>query len=230
MPIPFHRLGIAIGLAGSLVACSSAQFEVKHDPEFNGERATVSVLGVFQAGRMNAESWNELRTPVGTLLGRCDAAYGDDLHNAEPTLFTIVEESTRANGVTEDLLAQMAPRANGDTIMVLSLRGRIATAKVTAADAPPGAPAATPSKRGGGPQGQHPRTHGRLAEINEFGMAATIFSVRLHRSVARLNMTYTGTDHEEAVRSFVEKLGTILPGATCRGWKWATSTGVEGLP
>jgi|HubBroStandDraft_6_1064221.scaffolds.fasta_scaffold229829_2 hypothetical protein len=230
MPIPLHRLGIALGLAGALTACSAAQFEVKRDPDFSEGRTTVSVLGVYQAGRMNAERWNELRSPVGALLGQCDAAYGDDLHNADPALFTTIEESTRENGVTEELLTQVAPKAVGDLIMVLSVRGRLATAKVTAADAPASAPAATPSKRGGGPQGQHARVHGRPAEFNEFGMAATIYSVRLHRGVVRLDMTYAGTDIDEAVRSFVEKLGTILPGSTCRGWKWPTSTGVEGLP
>ena len=213
-----------------LGCCASAQFEVKRDPDFPEGPSTVSVLGVYQAGRMNAETWNDLRTPVATVLGRCDAAYGDDLHNANPSLFTTVEESTRANGVTEELLAQLAPSAEGDLILVLSVRGRVTTARVTAADAPPSAAAATPSKRGGGPQGQHTRSRGRPAEINEFGMAATIYSVRLGHSVARMNMAYTGTDLNEAISGFVEKLGTILPGATCKGWKWQTATGVEGLP
>jgi hypothetical protein len=229
MPTPLHRLGIALGL-GSLLGCGGAQFEVKRDPDFDEPRPTVSVVGVFQAGRMNAETWNELRSPVSTVLGRCDAAYGDDLHNANPTLFTTLEESTRANGVTEELLAQLAPSATGDLLLVLSVRGRVATASVTAADAPPSAPAATPSKRGGGPPGQHTRARARPAEVNEFGMAATVFSVKLRRPVLRLNMGYTGTDVNEAVGAFVEKLGTLLPGSQCRGWKWATATGVEGLP
>jgi hypothetical protein len=230
MQRPLHRLGIALGLASVLGGCGGAQFEVKRDPDFDEARSTVSVVGVFQAGRMNAESWNELRGPVSTVLGRCDAAYGDDLHNANPELFTTLEESTRANGITEELLAQLAPSAAGDLLLVLSVRGRVAAATVTAADAPPSAPASTPSKRGGGPQGQHARVRGRPAEINEFGMAATIFSVKRRRSVLRLNMSYTGNDVNEAVGAFLEKLGTVLPGSQCRGWKWATATGVEGLP
>jgi hypothetical protein len=229
MPTLLHRLGTTIAVACALLGCGGAQFEVRRDPEFAEGKSTVSVLGVFQGGSMNAESWAALRAPLATVLGKCDAAYGDDLRNADPDLFTTVDQSVRENGVTEELLAQLAPRAQGDLILVLSMRGRIVNAKVTAADAPSAA-AATPSKRGGGPPGPRARPRGRPAEINEFGMAATLFSVKLRRGVARLDMRYTGSDANEAVGEFLEKLATVLPGSTCSGWKWPTATGVEGLP
>jgi len=58
------------------------------------------------------------------------------------------------------------------------------------------------------------------ADRGEFQFSASFFSVRLHRSIATESLTYSGSDIDEALKKFADRLGTVLPGSTCKGWNW----------
>ncbi len=51
-------------------------------------------------------------------------------------------------------------------------------------------------------------------------ISASLFSIRLHKQVARLTMSYTGASTEEAIRRFATEVSAMAPGSTCRGWSW----------
>jgi hypothetical protein len=62
--------------------------------------------------------------------------------------------------------------------------------------------------------------HGSTTDRSIFEVSASLFSVRLHRSVAFVGMTYSGSSTDEALKKFADKLRAEMPGSACSGWKW----------
>jgi hypothetical protein len=49
-------------------------------------------------------------------------------------------------------------------------------------------------------------------------LTAFLYSVRLHRLTGQVDLTQRGQDIDGALKAFVAKLGTEIPGVPCRGW------------
>ena len=62
----------------------------------------------------------------------------------------------------------------------------------------------------------------RKPERNLWEVSASFFSIGLHHTVSEVTMTYSGENSEGALKAFVERLGTEMPGVSCRGWDWST--------
>jgi hypothetical protein len=229
---PAHRrwpsAAIAVAFALGATSCEdSAQFSVKYAPGFAEGRTTISVFGVFRDGRMNADTWTQIGGPLSASFGegRCDAAYGEALARANPDLYAAVDEEARSNGITDDLLARVAGDALGDVIMIISVHGRagLPAAEPAGSDPPP-VGNTRPSMRGGGAGGARGRGR-RLTPASGAGntleISASLFDVRQRRSVAKVSMRYLGASIDDALVKFAQRLGTIVPGSTCRGWKWS---------
>ncbi len=223
----------ALLLATLCAACSEVgPVNVKIAPGFTPNRATVSVLGVFRDGRMSSEAWTPIGPPLSTALGEvgdtCDVAYRDRLQQEKPALFTVLEEDTRANGIPEDMLARVAPQAEGELILTIIVHGRIVQQAARDDMPPPSAGAMRPGAaggglgrgRGGGAGPGQRSAPSRSTAPGGLELAASLFSVRQHKSVARLNMSYTGTSVEEAFRRFAAEVAAVVPGSTCKGWNW----------
>lgn len=201
------------------VACAGdeAQFNVKYAPEYT-KAGTVSVFGIFKDGRMSPETW-DLIGPSLLTKQKCETAYGVDLVAASPALSVAIDDYARANGVTDELLELLAPVAKGDTIMVITVAGR--PPQMITPDG--GAPRPAPVMRGGGrgrgriPYGSSGRT---MSDGNLFEVSASLFSVRLRRSVALVSMAYSGRDVEVALAKFAVRLSEAIPGIACVGWNW----------
>lgn len=211
-------------LVGAL-SCSesSASFDVKYAPGFSPDRATVSVLGVFRNGRMDAESWAQLGPAISGALGRprCEVAYGGELAQRSPELYAAIEDGARDSGITDELLEKVAPLAEGDLILVISVHGEAKTRSLSASDVDPvGAAGPQGSMRGRAPRSRLPSPGGarRTSLDGGLGIAASLYSIRLHRSVARMSMAYEGPSLEDAVSRFAGELGKVVPGSTCRGF------------
>jgi hypothetical protein len=223
-PRPLLALTLAACAASGAASCAEgASVNVKLAPGFVPGRTTVSVLGVFRDGRMSADSWIPIGPPLSTVLGQeadlCDAAYGDRLQQERPELYTFLDEDTRSNGITEDMLAKIAPQADGELILTISVHGRIVQA--TPEHEPPPPPAAAPTRGGGGRgRGQTRPGPARSTAPGGLDLSASLYSIHLHKSVARLNMNYTGTSVEEAFHRFAAEVGALVPGSTCSGWHW----------
>jgi hypothetical protein len=145
-------------LSVTLTACGheDSELSVHFASGFVPKGSSVSLFGVFKDGRMSSDAWEEMGPLFARSLGNgaCDLAYGADLVATKPDLSSAVDDYTRANGVTEDLLARFASTAQGDVIITFTVAGQ-PPAPAASTTAPQTAPGnmAQPPRRGGGSRG-----------------------------------------------------------------------------
>jgi hypothetical protein len=217
--------------AVALTACGSTQFEVNYTPGLNRSGARISVFGIKRDGLMSHSGWDafspEMSAPFGAK--HCPVAYGDELFDAKKPLAEAIDSYVRGNGVTDKLLDQLAPAAQGDTILLISIAGRPKTANLngpTEATLPRGR--RTPGNGGGGAGrrrggGQSSSTPEADESSAPFQLSALFFNVREQKSVGLIQLNYSGTSIEEALTEFRSRLETEFPGASCRGWNWSAN-------
>jgi hypothetical protein len=225
-------LGFALALSTVSIACAedAAQISVNYAPDFAKDDGTVSVFGVFRDGRLSPESWREFGPALSVPLGRdlCESAYTSYLISTKPALASAIDEYTKENGVTDQLLEQFAAAAGGKTILALVVVGH---PPAKSRDSAEGSAASTvqPQRMGGGMRGMGggrrrsgtpPPDPEKSALRGEFQMFASFFSPRVHHSVATLSMTYSGSSLDDALGKFADRLGTVASGSRCAGWNW----------
>jgi hypothetical protein len=189
----------------------------------------VSVFGVYKDGQLSSEAWSELRPGFEPLLGQrgCEVALGDPL--AGPALSAAVEDYARTNGPTEDLLAQLAPAAGGDLILVLVEAGSLPPQeeKATVANTVAQGPSPTATHGAAGLAAYAPKKHSGGESHDVLQLSASLFSIAQGRSVASIDMQYSGDSVVEAESEFAARVGQLLPAATCKGWDWRTQVAPE---
>jgi len=229
--LPWSRprlVGLALAslLAHGATACSDDSFHVERAPTFpKAAGAAISVFGVFRDGRLAPEAWDSLRSHTAPVFGTapCEPGYPDILTSSGTPALQAVDDFSRANGVTDELMDRLAPMAKGDLILLITLTGRPASKSAGSADdtsspMQASAPGVRGSNRGRGtPSGSGPRK--AAVEANAFEAVGIVFSPKAHKSVEAIRMTYTGTSLDDALQSFMERVGQELPQATCGGWK-----------
>ncbi len=195
---------------------SKAQISTSFASDFVPAHHSISVFGVFKDGRMSSESWGSLGPRITPALGggHCDPAYGEPVIAGNRDLAAAIEDYASANGPTDDLLAQLAPAARGDLILVVTAAGKLpAQRRVSVQD--------QPQQHGAGPAYKAQRGHQTLNkqfDPNVLELSAQLFSVAQGRSVAVVDLQYTGDSIDEAVAKFTTQLALSLPGSTCTGW------------
>jgi hypothetical protein len=222
-------------------ACGDASFRVKMPEGFREAHRTVSVVGIYREGRLSPDYFDQIAPTIEGALGRgCDQGYGEALKSADPTLYEELDQESRQDGVTDDVLARMSPGALGDTLMVIQLYGPIgapgkrptkggASAPLPQTPAPYSRGAGSMSGRGpraGG--GEEPRAPQSTSDVQ---IAATLYSRKDHSFVGEVALTYNGKDVDKALRRFGERLNSEMSGAKCAGWKWpADAAPAPGAP
>jgi hypothetical protein len=224
--VRFVLPAVVLSVVVLVAACEQgdARFQSQFASDFAPARRSVSVLGLYQDGRMSPEGWAALAPYMSAALGStaCDVAY-DGLLSSDATLAGAIDDYARENGPTDDLLGQLAPAAKGDTILVVTASGKV---RVTADGGAPSAPRASPiggrkrGRRGGGPT-SGPSRPGDAQDVDAFELAASLYSVAQHTSVALISMEYTGASVADAMTQFAARLGQALPQMRCDGWNWA---------
>jgi hypothetical protein len=228
----FLLLALALGCGSD----SAIPVSVKFVSDFAPHRQAVSLLGVYRDGRMSADAWDLLAENVSSAFGamRCDAAY-DAWTRSDPALAAAVDDYARADGPTDALLAEIAPAASGELIVVLSMNGQVrqrqtgdAGAAQSSAPAAGGLQArgrrARGARRNSGPLPAEAETDGNRLELT-----ATFYSVRQERSVAQMDLHYAGESLNEAAAVFGRKLAQVIPGAPCVGWRSGAQIDVDRL-
>lgn len=222
---------IAVALVATSLGCGVSggpEFATKYAPNVRREGLSVSVFGVYKDGRMNAEAWADLAPRFASALGSasCGALHTDALLAADHDVATALDDTTRSDGVSEELLEVFAPAAAGETIMVVTIAGRPPGPTILVSEprqqpyvspgrnnrAVPGSGMGRTEPVSGGPS-RHHDSH------DVFEVSATLFSVHEHHNVALVTMSYTGKSADEAIAAFSAKLRTELPGMRCEGWK-----------
>jgi hypothetical protein len=216
------------------LGCSpQTHWDVNFAKGFVAPAHTVSVFGVYKDGQMDSEAWGALRPRLEPLLGgrECEPASNPAL--ARTPLFAAIDDYARTNGPTDDLLAQLAPAAGGDLILVLMEAGRPSpAAKISVVDssAPGPGPGATPGAAG--LAAYAPKKHSDSDTSEVLQLSASVFSVAQGRSVGLIQMTYSGDSVHEAEAEFTARIGSFLPASTCKGWNWSVGVSaarIQGL-
>lgn len=211
------------------LACGEGEEEytAKLASDFAPARHTVSVLGLYKDGLMSPEGWGTLAPRLAPALGsrRCEVGY-DELVSSNPPLAEAIDEFARANGPADDLMAELAPAAKGDLLLVLTFAGKLP--QKTAGDA--GAPGEIPPPAGGRSAGSRGMGGGSMMrgrpppeaprDTNAVDISASIYSVRQRRPVALVALRYSGATLDDALTKFGAKLAETLPQMQCAGWNW----------
>ncbi len=221
-----------VAFAASSVACApSVSWDVKLAPGFSPSGHTISVFGVYKDGQMSPEAWDALRARLEPLLGghECEIARGSSPQQSESPLSAVIDDYTRTNGPTDDLLTQLAPAARGDLILVLIEAGKLSPEeKVSIVDSPsPAGPGAGGGHGGSGLSTFAPKKHGTERDVLQ--LSASLFSVSQARSVALVDMQYSGDSADEAMGEFTDRVRRLLPASKCAGWNWDAKVDPEGI-
>ena len=211
--------------------CSDASFRVRMPEGFHEAHRTVSVIGVYREGRLSPDYFEQIAPTIAGALGQgCEQGYGETLKSANPDLYEELDQESRQDGVTDDVLARLSPGALGDTLMVIQLYGPIgppAKHKTRAGTAAPLPSTPAPYSRGAGtmsgrnpaPATEDPRGGSSTQDVQ---IAATLYSRNDHTFIGEVALTYNGKDVDSALRRFGQRLSTEMSGAKCAGWKWPT--------
>jgi hypothetical protein len=214
--------GLTLGLVclTCLAGCGDGSFHVDRAAGFpRSPAATISVLGVYRDGRLAPEAWDVFRPHLTPLFGvpACEPGFPDILASSGQQVVAAVDDYSRANGVTDELMDKLAPLAKGEFILLLVVNGR--PGKHSDSDSTPTPTAPTPSGRGGGRRGTPSSGSSKTTtEVPQFEAVGILFSTKAHRSVGAIRMNYAGASIDEALEMFTSKLGSELPQATCSGW------------
>jgi hypothetical protein len=232
---------VALGAVAS--GChGDTDFDVKTANDFAPSgQVSVSVLGVFKDGFMSPETWEVLGPKLSPSLHKpqCESGYDNAFVERNKGAASAVDEYTRANGVTEPLLTELAPSAQGDLMMLVTMSGHAQKDNSYRPDTGGAGLAPAAGRQGGGTGNGYgggfgnntspssPAFNGRTtpgspanrATVAVFEMTASFYSVSQKRSVAAVTMKYTGPREEDAIQLFAEKIRSVMPNATCVGFR-----------
>jgi hypothetical protein len=221
---PLNRLlGLAVLLISSaLGGCAGSQFAVQASPGWARANHRVSTFGLKRDGLMMRDGWRALGPEQPSPFGAnaCEVAYSAQTFSNQADLGAAFDEYTRAHGVTDELLAAVAPAAQGDAILFVTISGH---PQFTGDSAPPSAAAMGPRGASSMPVGVFGLERGGAATGGAEGgfiVDAVVFSVAQKRSVAELRLRYTGKRIDEAFQMFNQRFDAEFPGAVCAGWNW----------
>jgi hypothetical protein len=221
-----------VALATASCGDQAVQFDTRYASDFaQANRSTVSVLGVFQDGRLSTEAWKQMGPSLSSSLGggACEVGFSEELASQKPDLSAAISDVASADGVTDELIDELARAAKGDTVLFVTVSGKVPKAAAPTSSSSGAAPQVAAggggrgSRRGGGggrssARGQGPRPGGGENDVLE--MSASLYSASAHHPLALLELHYTGPSAEDALQKFVAKLGTVVKGARCTGWDW----------
>lgn len=220
------------------VGCADAetQISIKYASDYVQPTSALSVFGVFENGRLSPESWQDIGPVLSSRISRtpCEAAWGANFLSANPSLTTAIDEYSKDEGVSDELIQRLEPLAKGDAILTLIVfnphpdRDNAGNQKSRRSATP--APASVGGgfgARGGGRAmrgfGRGPQPSASAAESDDstrrgYQISASLYSIRRHHSVAVISMTVSGSNLETALQEFASKLHSAVPAVTCTGW------------
>ena len=223
---------VIVSAALTLGCTPKPRITAEYAPTFSARSTTVSVFGAYRDGRMNEGAWEQIGPSLSKPLqsSMCAAGYGDELRTKQPDLARAIDHDAREEGLSEELFDKLAPFAQGELVMAVTLYKYVPPAianRGTAASTSPMQMGTGGSQRrgmggmGGGPGGAG-MGGGRPPPQNEeekvFEVSVALFSVKEHHVVARVDLRYSGDDVDRALSEYEAKLAAVLPQSRCVGW------------
>jgi hypothetical protein len=207
-----------------LVGCADASaVHAAYAPEWTRpSRGSISVLGVYRDGRMDADSWDDMEPYAARALGSSTC----------PLPLVEAGAGSRVDGISDDWLATVAAQATGDYVLVIAEQ-RQSTASSGSGSSPR-------SGSGGSGLGNGkavlllipllPVLAGVLiadeiakekekSREHAIDFVGVLFSRAAAKTVVAIHSHVTGMPEADARRDFAESLGRLFPGLACSGWK-----------
>ena len=203
----------------ALTACADDSISVKYAADYPHTPATISFVGLFKDGRVNAEAWDGVNQAIDRHLQGypCAPLFSNHLTAKNPDFAGALDDFTRANGVGDELLDKLAPLAKGDIVAVVVMAGQ-PPQLIDGGSLPPVEPV---GGRSGGMNGRHAigrSSRGPVTDHNVFELAVSLYSVKTHKSVGQIAMSYTGRSVEDALARFSQRFAAETAGSSCTGW------------
>lgn len=199
------------------VACAGPreQFDVKYASDFKPVPTSASIFGVLHDGLMREDGAAVLGARIFRAFRRdaCEIAYDVTLSRSNPEMFAFLDRQARDNGISDDLLQNVAAHAKGEVIVAFQMFGRPPRRSEETGAAKPVLLA-----HGGDMGGPSPYPRSTHKEPDTFELSAAFFSVRLHHTVAVIRMEYSGSSVDDAMTKLSDKLVLTFPEVTCVGW------------
>lgn len=219
-----YRFAFCLALCSGIGCGAEANFTVSYVSGWPQKGQKVSVFGIKRDGIMSQAGWDALSPQLSAPFGarRCSVAYSEDLFATNPALGEALESYVRANGVTDRLLSELAPAAQGDIILLVTSQGRPRSSTDPAA-----VEAHAPQRRfGGGGRRAVVRGQRGAAPASDsdapYQLSAVLYSVREQETVGVIQLDYFGSNGELAWADFRTRLESEFPGATCANWDSTT--------
>ncbi|HEX4460799.1 MAG TPA: hypothetical protein VIA18_22625 [Polyangia bacterium] len=218
----FMRLPwLAIPLVAVSCASFDSRFVVEISPSLPVARQTVSIVGALKNGRLDDDYWRALQPSLRPLGDGCQPLFVDALQTRDPDFYDRLDQKSREDGVGDDLLKTLEPRAQGDLIMVVYSAGQ---------PPPKHDPRAKqPKQRYSSLAGQHSGRgyHELIAKKrprdydDDPGLDLSLYfwSRAQHASVAQISLHYTGQSVDEAQQLLGDKLRALFSDFRCAGWR-----------
>jgi hypothetical protein len=227
--VSLSAVAVAVGLigsAGALTSCAEENVQVTYAAGYQRAPATISFLGLFKDGRVNAEAWDPVNEAIDRHLHGypCAPLYSNDLTAKNPDLAAAIDDFTRANGVGDELLDKLAPMAKGDLIGIVVMAGQ--PPQVIDSGAMPPVEASGNSQRRGRMGGTRGGSRGPVTDHNAFELSVSLYSIKTHKAVGQISMSYTGKTVEDALARFRERFAAETAGSSCSGW--SVDPGMDG--
>jgi len=215
---------VFIGLA--VVACGT-DVTMYRAASYTPRDITLSVLGVFRNGRMDPGAWAEWAPTIAAAVGdgTCSAAFDDRMEKGAPALFSELDESTRQDGITDEILDRAAPSALGGAILVIEVFGRASSPKKPANGEASSGPAPASSQPSVGRRQGRGRMRGASAAPPQpprdlLEVSIGVYSIRDRQVTASVQMHADAGASSDALHELSGKLRDTLHGARCAGWTW----------
>lgn len=210
-------------LVPNLVGCAGTKFDVQSAPSWSRGNHRVSTFGVRRDGLMMRDGWGALGPEMAAPFraNACEVAYSAQTFKAATDFGAAVDDYIRSYGVTDELLGKLAPAAQGDAILFITLSGH---PQYSGDSGPPSAAAMGGRGKVGMQGGVFNVDKGGSSSGSSdggFTVDAVLFSVADKKSIAELRMNYAGNRIDDALRLFNDRFEKEFPGTACAGWNWA---------
>lgn len=181
---------------------------------------------------MDAAAWNDWAPTIADATGdeTCTAAFDDRMEKGAPALFNELDERTRQDGITDEILDRVAPSALGNAILILEVFGRPTQMKkaddveASPQQAPPAAAPLSGRGRGRGRFGGAAESAARSGPPPDtLEVSIGVYSIRDQQVIASMQMHPDAGESADALQKLSEKLHETLRGARCAGWTWQSS-------
>ena len=124
----FRHISYVIAAAVASIGCGDGRRKSSSSmpPTTPDLRQTFAILGIVENGRLSPAAWQELGHRLSSRFSQstCETLWNDNFMSANPTLASSIDEYTKDDGVTDELLERLAPMAKGGSILAFTVVGR----------------------------------------------------------------------------------------------------------